>query len=166
MKKMAGGKELNTGLVFLTGFLSLFAILRPAPAAAAAEATEDFEIRPIYQFEYKSARDPFEPRHKREAAPAVAEIDISTFSLMGVTESGGIQAALFRNRNGNPFGYIFMDGKLYGENDRVITGVAGEIRDSGEVLLIQGDREVLFRLNETINGPNIRPEVNNKSANN
>lgn len=143
----------------------LFIIIIIMPSALpGVDYIDEFEIKPLYVFENKAGRDPFEPRYKKEAAPAVVEVDITTFSLQGITESKGIQAALFKSKSGNPFGYIFMDGRLYGENDKVIPDVAGEIKEGGEVILIQGDREVLFRLNESIEGPNIRPDTKSNGA--
>jgi hypothetical protein len=128
--------------------------------------TDDFEIKPVYVFENKAGRDPFEPRYKTEATQSMADVDITTFSLQGITDSKGTQAALFTSKSGNPFGYIFIEGKLYGENDKVISDVSGEIKENAEVLLIQGDREVLFKLNERQNGPNIRPDTKYNGANN
>jgi hypothetical protein len=131
----------------------------PAVTAVTAGAPDDFEIKPVYIFVNKAGRDPFEPRYKTEAAPAMVDVDITTFSLQGITESKGMQAALFKSKSGNPFGYIFIDGRLYGENDRVIPDVSGEIRENQQVLLVQGDREVLFKLDEQLNGPDIRPDT-------
>ena len=91
-------------------------------------------------------------------APAVVEVDISTFLLIGITNSQDVKAALFRSKSGSPFGYIFMNGKLQGENERIISDVAGEIKSDEEVVLIQGDREVLFKLSTDVSGPNIRPK--------
>lgn len=147
-------------------YIALFVLVFLLPCSArAADMTDDFEIKPVYVFVNKAGRDPFEPRHKTQAAPAMMDVDITTFSLLGITESKGMQAALFKSKSGNPFGYIFIDGKLYGENDRVIADVSGEIKQNEEVLLIQGDREVLFKLDDRNNGPNIRPDTKYNGAN-
>ena len=136
----------------------LFIVALSKPVFIVAEEEEmDFDIKPIYQFQNKSGRDPFEPRYKKELAPAVVEVDISTFLLIGITKSEGANAALFKSKSGNPFGYIFINGKLYGENERIIPDIAGEIKSDSEVVLVQGDREVLFKLSEDGGGPNIRP---------
>ena len=150
-------------ILYIMAFLAAF--LLPGTAAA-AETADDFEIKPVYVFVDKAGRDPFEPRYKTEAAPAMVDIDITTLSLQGITESRGVQAALFKSKSGNPFGYIFIDGKLYGENDRIIPDVSGEIKENQQVLLIQGDREVLFKIDEQLDGPNIRPETKSNGANN
>jgi hypothetical protein len=153
-KRQKGGRIVkNTVVAACVAALFCPVIISAADNAA---GTDEFEIKPAYIFQNKAGRDPFEPRYKREAVPAMAEIDITAFSLQGITiDAGGGKAALFRSKSGNPFGYIFMDGKLYGENDQVIPDVAGEIRPTNEVLLIQGDKEVLFKLEEDT-GPGSR----------
>jgi hypothetical protein len=147
---------INKSLLFIAVFTGMLLL----PCAVMPDDTiNDFEIKPAYDFVYKAGRDPFEPRYKTEAAPAMIDVDITTFSLQGITESKGAQAALFKSKSGNPFGYIFMDGKLYGENERVIPDVTGEIKENAEVLLVQGDKEVLFKLDDQVDGPNIRPDT-------
>jgi len=118
---------------------------------------DELEVKPLYIFQNKADRDPFEPRGKKQAVPPIAEVDITTFRLLGITESGGVKAALFRSKSGNPFGYIFIGTKLYGDNDKVVAGVDGEIKNDEEVILVQGDKEVLFKLEEDMAGNNIRP---------
>ena len=117
-----------------------------------------FEIKPVYEFNFKAGRDPFEPRILNQQIPVIVDVDISTFKLMGITESQGVKTALFMSRSGTSFGFIFIDGVLYGENNRQIPGITGEIKNNEEVLLRQGDKEVLFKLTHDIEGPNIKPE--------
>ncbi|HDQ26546.1 MAG TPA: hypothetical protein ENN43_07370 [bacterium] len=137
-----------------------FCLLSVTEAAASSNSAGALEVRPVYIFENKSGRDPFRPRSMQDEFPAIVEVSITAFSLQGITtDSLGTKAALFRSRSGTDFGYIFINGRLYGENNNVITGIAGEVRSDREVLLIQGDREVLFRLEEFQGGPNIRPDV-------
>jgi hypothetical protein len=156
LKKKAKRAKMNIGMVFIAFFLALFS----QGTAAAADEADNLEIKPAYIFQNKSGRDPFEQRSKKEIAPAFKEVDITTFSLQGITtDNKGMKAALFKSRSGNPFGYIFIGDKLYGENDQVIPDVTGEIKSDKEVLLLQGDREVLFKLEEDVSGPNIRPGV-------
>ncbi|MCX7698974.1 MAG: hypothetical protein N2114_05865 [Candidatus Goldbacteria bacterium] len=136
---------------FSYGFFSLIDIF-------AQEQELIFEIKPIYEFTFKAGRDPFEPRILKEQIPAMIDVDISTFKLIGITESQGVKTALFMSRSGSTFGFIFIDGVLYGENNRKIPGITGEIKSNEEVLLIQGDKEVLFKLTYDIEGPNIKPK--------
>jgi hypothetical protein len=157
LKKRHKSYIIKNGIINIMVLTAVFFIA--GTTTGAAESEDEFEIKPLYIFEDKAGRDPFEPRHRKEAVPAMMSVDITTFSLQGITESRGMLAALFKSKSGNPFGYIFMDGKLYGENDRVIPDIAGEIKANNEVLLIQGDREVLFKLDENTDGPNIRPDT-------
>ena len=131
---------------------SLFAIV------FAQEQELVFEIKPVYEFNFKAGRDLFEPRILKHQIPAIVDVDISTFKLMGITESNGVKTALFMSRSGSSFGFIFIDGVLYGENNKQISGISGEIKSNEEVILRQGDKEVLFKLTPDIEGPNIKPE--------
>jgi hypothetical protein len=129
--------------------IMLFSAFCAAPAIAAdQQPVDEFEIKPVYEFSYKAGRDPFEPRYKNNSIKINDLIDISALYLMGITVSGGGKAALFSFKNGSNFGYVFMDGKLYGENNTVIEDIKGEINENSEVILIQGDREILFKLHE------------------
>lgn len=153
LKKMAKRVKIKTAVVFIVFLAALFA-LQPV----SADEAENLEIKPSYVFQDKAGRDPFEPRYEKEVAPAFKEVDITTFSLQGITtDDRGMKAALFKSRSGNPFGYIFIGDKLYGENDQVISDVTGEIKSDKEALLRQGDREVLFKIEEDVSGPDIRP---------
>ncbi len=122
-----------------------------------AEVTGEFEIRPRYEFKYKAERDPFYPPYKKDPYKKPPEVDVTTFTLVGITESGGIKTALFVSKGGRKLGYIFTNGRLYAENNMKITGVEGEIKGSQEVVLIQGDNEVVFELADNLQGPNIGP---------
>lgn len=132
----------------------LFAII----CVFAQEEELVFKIKPIYEFNFKAGRDPFEPRILKQQIPAIVDVDISTLKLLGITESKGVKTALFMSRSGSAFGFIFIDGVLYGENNKQILGISGEIKSNEEVLLKQGDKEVLFKLTKDIEGPNIKPE--------
>jgi hypothetical protein len=128
---------------------------------------DDFTVKPIYIFQNKAGRDPFTPRFEKENSFSISAVDITTLSIQGVSESNGIKTALFRTKSGIAFGYIFTEGKLYGDNDMEITDVNGEFKSDFEVMLRQGDREVLFRLpSEASDGPNIRPEQSANTTNN
>lgn len=117
-----------------------------------------FKIKPIYEFNFKVGRDPFEPRTLKQQIPAIVDVDISTLKLLGIIESNGVKSALFMSRSGSTFGFIFINGVFYGENNKQIYGISGEIKSNEEVLLKQGDKEVLFKLTKDIEGPNIKPE--------
>jgi hypothetical protein len=136
--------------------LFLGALLMPVWAKAGA-VDEQFEIKPLYIFQNSGGRDPFSPRYKQETFPTVLKVDITTLTLLGITESNNIRTALFKSKIGSNFGYIFTGGKLYGDNEEIITDIAGEFKSNIEVLLRQGDGEVLFKLADNPAGsPNIK----------
>ncbi len=121
------------------------------------QETDELTVRPAYIFTNKGGRDPFSPRYMAQPIPAFVKIDITSLALLGVTETNGMQAALFVNKTGQSVGFVFMNGKMYGDNDEEITGISGEIRNHSEVLLLQGDREVLYTITPQLNSLNIRP---------
>jgi hypothetical protein len=120
----------------------------------------DFVIKPGYSFTNLINRDPFVPKYKRtEELNVVAKVNISALSLVGITRSNGEKAALFKSTIGDAFGYIFINGVFYGSNDTVIEGISGEIKNDSEVILMQGDKEIVFTLNnDTVTDYNIRPD--------
>ncbi len=144
--------------VFLAAAVFLSAAVMPS-FSFAEENNSLFEIKPLYVFQNKGSRDPFIPRYKTGVFPSALTVDISTFSLLGITESRGEKAALFKSKSGVQLGYVFMNGKLMAENDVNVSDVAGEFRGSMEILLRQGDKEVLFKLaKQPTTSPNIRPD--------
>lgn len=122
-----------------------------------SQEPDELTVKPAYIFTNKGGRDPFSPRHMAEPVPAFVKIDITSLALLGVTETNGVQAALFVNKTGQSVGFVFMNGKMYGDNDEEISGITGNIKSHSEVLLVQGDREVLYTLTPQINSLNIRP---------
>ncbi|MCE5301458.1 MAG: hypothetical protein LLG37_11405 [Spirochaetia bacterium] len=126
------------GLAFLSGSARLL---------AAEQQDESLEIKPVYIFQNKGNRDPFVPRFRQEALSSVAMVDITTFTLLGITtDSQGRRAALFRSKSGSTSGYVFLEGRLYGDNDEEVNYISGEWKGERDILLRQGDREVLFKM--------------------
>ncbi|HRU39071.1 MAG TPA: hypothetical protein P5511_04280 [Candidatus Goldiibacteriota bacterium] len=157
-------KKAQTGLVISALIMALCQFYIVSIGTPLAVAEDEYLIKPLYEFKNKAKRDPFSARHEKDSTIAAVSVDITTFSLIGITQSGQLKTALFKSKNGTPFGYIFAEGRLYGENDRVIEGIEGEIRGVDIVLLRQGDREVIFKLDVSTEGPNIRPEQNSESV--
>lgn len=125
--------------------------------AKAIENSEDeFLIKPLYIFKNKGNRDPFKPRYKANIIPVVENISISTLVLQGITETQETKAALFKS-SGENTSYILMDGKFYRENEEVVPGIFGEIISEKEVILRQGDKEIIFKLSDDVTGSNIGP---------
>jgi hypothetical protein len=136
------------------------------PAFLKAEESADFSaVKPLYIFQNKGGRDPFYPRYMKQTSGSIESVDITTLSLQGVTESNGIKSALLKSRNGLTFGYIFTDGRLYGDNDVEIADVTGEFKGENELLLRQGDREITFSMPENADGPNIGPADSGNTEN-
>jgi hypothetical protein len=130
----------------------------PGPLMA-DDADAAFIIKPFYVFQNKAGRDPFTPRFKTGVFPSAVTVDISTFSLMGITRSGNEMAALFVSKSGVQTGYIFMNGKLTADNNITVSDVAGNFKSDSEILLKQGDKEVLFSLSKLPPvSSNIRPD--------
>ncbi len=109
----------------------------------------DIVIKPLYVFENKGNRDPFISRANQQVFPQLKILDISALKLYGIMESEGRRSALFGNKSGNSFGYILKDGEFYEENNNIVPDVKGDIKSDKEVLLIQGDKEILFKLQDT-----------------
>ena len=87
-----------------------------------------------------------------------SNVQISSLMLEGITITGknksalrGLPAVFFSN-------YIFEDGRLFGDNSKVIEGVSGKILNDNELLLKQGDKEIIFKLEKDMTGYNILPE--------
>jgi hypothetical protein len=160
-------KQKNKRYIMTVISALLLSVFSGTAFIAADDNGDDFVVKPIYIFQNKASRDPFVPRFEKDSSYSISAVDITTLSIQGVSESNGVKTALFRTKSGISFGYIFTDGKLYGDNDMEIADVTGEFKSDFEVLLRQGDREVLFRLpSENSGGPDIRPESSANTVNN
>jgi hypothetical protein len=128
-------------------YCALFTGVLLVPAQIRADAGgEKLEIKPLYIFRNISGRDPFSPRYMEGKFPAIVSVDITVLKLLGITRSGNVMTALFKSKSGSNFGYIFTGGKLYGDNDALITGIAGEFKSDTEIMLRQGDIEMHYKL--------------------
>jgi hypothetical protein len=119
--------------------------------------SDELIVKPIYEFSNKNKRDPFVPRQFRNLLQSNKDIVISTLLLEGITLTKDSKTALFVNRSGGNFNYILADGIFYGENNTRIPEITGEIRNGNEVMLRQGDREILFKMSKETTGSDIRP---------
>ncbi|PKL92312.1 MAG: hypothetical protein CVV21_03090 [Candidatus Goldiibacteriota bacterium HGW-Goldbacteria-1] len=118
----------------------------------------DFSAKPIFEYKVESGRDPFSPRQLIKYVRGQSNVQISSLMLEGITITGNRKSALLRTTGGFMFSYIFEEGKLYADNSKVIEGITGKILNQYEVLLQQGDREILFKLEKDMTGYNIGPE--------
>ncbi len=119
---------------------------------------DEFTIKPVYVFLNKGKRDPFKPKYMKDIIPVVDAVDISSLVLLGITETRQSKAALFKTVSGSDVSYIFMNGRMYKENEEIIIDIQGEIKNEKEVVLRQGDKEILFKLSDEVKSPDIRPE--------
>ncbi len=149
-------KELKKDII-LKGIIIVIVLLNSIFVLADDKDIEEFAIKPLYVFSNKGKRDPFKPRYKKEVIPVIDTIDISTLVLQGITETRQSKAALFKTASGSDVSYIFINGKMYRENEEVISDIKGEIKNDKEVVLKQGDKEILFKLSDDVTGPDIRP---------
>jgi hypothetical protein len=149
-------KDYKKYIMVLKIFLILFFCLCFSFARAIENSEDEFVIKPSYIFKNKGNRDPFKPRYKANILPVVENISISTLVLQGITETQETKAALFKSSSENT-SYILMDGKLYRENEEVVPDIFGEIISEKEVVLRQGDKEIIFKLSDDVTGPNISP---------
>ncbi len=138
-------------------FLAAVILTGVCPGGAQAE-TSDFSAKPVFEYRVDSGRDPFSPTQLVKFVRGQSNIQISSLMLEGITITGNSKSALLRTTGGFLFSYIFEDGKLYGDNSKVIEGITGKILNEHEVILKQGDREIIFKLEKDATGYNIGPE--------
>jgi hypothetical protein len=127
-------------------------------AASGDVMCQQYSSAPIFHFKNETGRDPFSARQLLINMEQKNDLQISTLMLEGITNTGSRKTALFSTTGGFKSGYIFEDGALYGDNDKVIEGITGKILNKDEIILRQGDKEVIFKLDKDVSGYNIRPE--------
>ena len=143
----------------LKNIKSCFVVLLMFFLAASAHAQgNQYSAAPIFEFKNETGRDPFSAKQLITYMGQQDNLQISTLMLEGITNTGNRKTALFSTTGGFKSGYIFEDGVLYGDNDKVIEGIEGKILNKDEIILKQGDKEVLFKLDKEVSGYNIRPE--------
>lgn len=100
---------------------------------------QTFSVEAPYTLTFHG-RDPFKALDNVDRSP---ELSISELNYQGVIQVGDSVLALFTWR-GNPMvRYTLKSGKLYGDNDKVLDGVVGDITKD-QVVLIQGDQKLAF----------------------
>jgi len=114
------------------------------PAWASPEEESYFAPPAVYQI--KGRRDPFVQPQAGMLHNVVSRMDIEVLRLTGVISHPRRSLALFTTQTGPKFGYLLKDGKLYGENHKLIGGVTGEIVSRERVILKQGDKRLVFQL--------------------
>ncbi len=147
---------MNTLKLLTAGFAVFFAVIF-LPVNSGAEVS-DFSAKPVFEYKVESGRDPFSPKQLVTYVRTQSNVQISSLMLEGITINGKNKSALLRTTGGFLFSYIFEDGRLFGDNSKVIEGVSGKILNDNELLLKQGDKEIIFKLEKDMTGYNILPE--------
>jgi len=147
---------MNSYKFLVAGFAVFLAVIF-FPANSSADVS-DFTAKPAFEYKVESGRDPFSPKQLITYVRGQSNVQISSLMLEGITITGTNKSALLRTTGGFLFSYIFKDGKLYGDNSKVIEGVSGRILNNNELLLKQGDKEIIFKLEKDMTGYNILPE--------
>jgi Tfp pilus assembly protein PilP len=126
-------------------FLALGAVLWAAgPALAAAQDEILFQPPAVYQSQTR--RDPFVQPAAGRLNNILPRLDIDSLKLTGVISHPHRSLALFTAQTGPRFGYLLKEGKLYGENHRLVSGVTGQVLNSEQVILKQGNRRIVFKM--------------------
>ncbi len=119
---------------------------------------DDLVVKPIYEFKSGNLRNPFLPRQFGKMAQGEEYVHISALKLKGITFSGNSKSAMFVSIGGSDFNYLLIDGVFYGENNKEISEITGEVKNNFEAVLRQGDKEILYRLEKPVNENRFRPE--------
>jgi len=98
-----------------------------------------------FTYKAKNRRDPFIQPSSRAIAKS-GKINIVNLKLVGMLRNPQKVMALFTAKTGPKFGYLFQDNRLFKENHQPIVGISGEINNPKEVVLRQGEKEVVFKL--------------------
>ena len=147
---------MNTLKLLTAGFAVFFAVIFLSVNSGAE--VSDFSAKPVFEYKVESGRDPFSPKQLVTYVRTQSNVQISSLMLEGITITGKNKSALLRTTGGFLFSYIFEDGRLFGDNSKVIEGVSGKILNDNELLLKQGDKEIIFKLEKDMTGYNILPE--------
>jgi hypothetical protein len=100
--------------------------------------------QPVYQ--PKGRRDPFLQPWAGKLHKVTEQVDIENLKLTGIIRNPQRALALFSSRTGPKFGYLLKGDRLYRENFQPVPEITGEVSNPQKVILRQGDREIIFRL--------------------
>jgi hypothetical protein len=124
----------------------LSALCLTALAAAAVPSDDESLFAPTAAFQAKGRRDPFVQPPAGMLHNVMTRVDITVLRLTGVIQHPQRSVALFATTTGPRFGYLLKGGKLYGENQRPVPGVTGQVLDRDQAVLTQGDKRMVYRL--------------------
>ncbi len=110
----------------------------------ATSALTEISTKPLYVYTARGRPDPFvNPAGATATARTNLEFSISELRLVGFMEAGGSKVALFRHRHQGTT-YTFRQGKLFAPENLPVENVTGKLQKGNEVLLVQGERRVVF----------------------
>ncbi|MFP4466530.1 MAG: hypothetical protein ACLFP1_05720 [Candidatus Goldiibacteriota bacterium] len=145
-------KHEKSFIINIIGVILVFILISPV----IAEDEDVFVIKPFYEF--KGGRDLFSPKIERDLLQSSSQVDIGSLKLEGIISGRDIETALFIGKSGVKFGYILRNGEFFRENEKKVEGIKGFIKNANEAVLIQGDKEIVFRLSDEFQQQYIRPE--------
>lgn len=103
-------------------------------------------VRSKIAYHSKGRRDPFVQPRINNYHHLLGQVDIESLKLTGIIRNDQQATALFTTQTGPRFGYLLKQGKLYRENHQPVTGITGDVINPKQVVLRQGEREIIFKL--------------------
>jgi len=129
------------------GLLLLVLAGIPSEQVLGALPSEDEKLfKPLATYQTKGRRDPFVQPQAGLTRNVINRVDIGMLRLTGVIHHPQRSLALFSVQSGPKFGYLLKGGKLFRENNQPVAGITGEILNTSEVALKQGDDRIVFKL--------------------
>ncbi len=98
------------------------------------------------KYEAHGRRDPFVQPYAGRLHHVIEKVNIENLRLTGVIRNPKQAMALFASQTGTKFGYILQDNKLFRENHQAIPGITGKVLNPKEVVLIQDEKRIVFKL--------------------
>ncbi|MEW5766556.1 MAG: hypothetical protein AB1797_02870 [bacterium] len=134
-----------------------------APAILAREITRPAPS--LYMYRPLDRRDPFKaliepkkevtakpttpkPKPVKEALPVKRELDIEDLTLAGIiwdAKNGGAMALL---HNGDNYGFILKEGRLWGKGQRRVEGIYGQVIGE-QARLVQDKTKITLKVGES-----------------
>lgn len=129
----------NQFILAFVGLLTVFSTVRAQQQDVPEPVFMNFSIQPLYIPTYHG-RDPFKPLDNLDRSP---QVSIADLDYHGVIELSGTPMALFTWRGNSAVRYVLKFRKLFGDSEKTIDGVVGDISESA-VILVQGDQKIVY----------------------
>jgi Tfp pilus assembly protein PilP len=118
----------------------------PVSGLAATADLQTYVQQKDITYEARGRRDPFVQPSAGRLNQVIENINIENLRLTGVIRNPKQAMALFASQTGTKFGYVLKGTKLYRENHQAIPGITGKVLNPKEVLLKQGEKQIVFKL--------------------